>query len=115
MGKTCSNLFTFPKAEGCKKLQPYNKYKTYLLEASKPLEGAGVEEAGSVPGAEAGAPGTTAETGGVVDDSGPKTSKPVSRRLFCAGAKAGASVGAAGARVGEIKPEGHHTQKHTQR
>lgn len=88
---------------------PSNKPERYLLDASKPPEGAGVVDAGSAPAAEAGAPGT-AEAGGAADEMEPKASKPVSRRLFCTGAKAGARAGAAlGASVGEIRPEGHHT------
>lgn len=84
--------------------------KFHLLEGSKPPEGAGVADAGSV-AATAGTIGTAvaaAGTGGVGDGREASVSKPVSRRSFCtgAGAKAGARAGAAvGARVGEIRPE----------
>lgn len=80
----------------------------YLLEASKPPEGAGVVVAGSCA---AGTIGTTAGTGGAGEAREPRASKPDSRRSFCMGAKAGARAGAVvGARVGDIRPEGGNRQ-----
>lgn len=90
------------------------QHKIRLLEASKPPEGAVVAARGSAAAGTIGTAATAAGTGGVGEESGPKTSKPVSRRSFCTGARAGARAGgAAGVRVGDIRPEGNNRQNHT--
>lgn len=78
---------------------------THSLDASKPPEGAGVLVAGSGAAGTIGTAATEAGTGAVGDGRDPRVSKPVSRRSFCTGARAGAGVRAVGARVGDIRPK----------
>lgn len=77
----------------------------HSLDASKPPEGAGVLVAGSGAAGTIGTAATEAGTGAVGDGRDPRVSKPVSRRSFCTGARAGAGVRAVGARVGDINPK----------
>lgn len=77
----------------------------HSLDASKPPEGAGVLVAGSGAAGTIGTAATEAGTGAVGDGRDPRVSKPVSRRSFCTGARAGAGVRAVGARVGDIRPK----------
>lgn len=77
----------------------------HSLDASKPPEGAGVLVAGSGAAGTIGTAATEAGTGAVGDGRDPRVSKPVSRRSFCTGARAGAGVRAVGARVGDMRPK----------